>query len=577
MLQRLLDSTTLRQQITWIAGLICLAVVAVTTIGSTILARHQEYRDAERGLEFVARSFADQLDQEMAERLREIRRLAELGPMRDVWRGAPDELRAVLHGLQRTLPAYVWIGFAEPGGRVRVATRRLLEGVDVSERPWFASGLRDASAQDVHEARLLESLLAPNPDGSPFRFVDVAVPVRDGSGATIGVLAAHLSWNWASQLRDEVLATRRPELEERILILDRAGRILLGGELGARPFGDAPRNGSRVREVGGEAVLGAFAATRGRGEYPGLGWTVVVERPLRVAMAPANQLTRLLMGLGFGAAIVGVAAFALFAARISRPIAQLTQALGRIGRDPSLTGIERLHGSREIMQLSAAMRSLLRRIGAAESEAKLAHDAAEAADAAARDAERRTMRLGDDLHAMQLLAETDGLTGLLNRRAFRPFATDAMNYFKRYGRTLCVLMVDIDHFKRINDGFGHAVGDEAIRTVGKVISQALRTTDKVARFGGEEFVVLLREIDLIDAEALAERIRESVRLTTIVHGEARLACTVSIGVSAAHADDVDIDQAIERADRALYAAKSAGRNRVATEEAALEVDMRQAA
>jgi diguanylate cyclase (GGDEF)-like protein len=178
---------------------------------------------------------------------------------------------------------------------------------------------------------------------------------------------------------------------------------------------------------------------------------------------------------------------------------------------------------------------------------------------------------------MQVLADTDALTGLLNRRAFLPLAGDAMSYFKRYRRTICILMIDIDHFKRVNDLYGHASGDVVIRQVGRIISEAIRTTDKVARFGGEEFVALLRETDLKGAAIFADRIRQTVANTVFEPEGQCLRATISIGMAEAEFTDGDIDHTIERADRALYAAKSGGRNCVRSFEASISPGLRVAA
>jgi PleD family two-component response regulator len=94
-----------------------------------------------------------------------------------------------------------------------------------------------------------------------------------------------------------------------------------------------------------------------------------------------------------------------------------------------------------------------------------------------KESEEKAMRFGADLHALRALADTDGLTGLLNRRAFLPFAEDVMSYFKRYQRPFAILMFDIDHFKRVNDTYGHAVGDEVIRAVGASIKEEIKTTE----------------------------------------------------------------------------------------------------
>jgi diguanylate cyclase (GGDEF)-like protein len=575
MFKRLADRISLRRQFSLLAGAIGLAIVGVTTLGSALLARGQATDMAQNALLQVARSMADRLDQDMAERLREIRNVGALEPLQPHWLENTGTLRNVLDTMQRTLPDYAWIGFADRDGRVHAATGGILEGASVTQRPWFIDGLRQAAVEDVHAAALLEAKLPPYSDGTPFRFVDVAVPVADASGEVVGVLGAHLSWRWADVVRREVLSSRRPELKENVVVLDRSGRVLLGSDAGATPYAAADlASGHFIVHSSEGNRLAAVAATRGRGDYPGLGWIVVALQPVDTALAGANRLTSMILLLGLGVALIGVVAIRWVAARLTQPLTQLTQAVDRIGREPNARMTRRVHGSPEVLHLSASVRSLLRRIGTAEADARLIEAEASHAVEAAED---RVRRLGADLHAMQVLADTDALTGLLNRRAFLPLANDAMSYFKRYRRSICILMIDIDHFKRVNDLYGHAAGDEVIRQVGRIIDDAIRTTDKVARFGGEEFVVLLRETDRKGATIFADRIRQVVANTVFEPEGACLRATISIGLTEAELTDGDIDHTIERADRALYAAKSGGRNCVRSLEASASPDLRAAA
>ncbi|MCJ2023985.1 GGDEF domain-containing protein [Methylobacterium sp. J-067] len=138
-------------------------------------------------------------------------------------------------------------------------------------------------------------------------------------------------------------------------------------------------------------------------------------------------------------------------------------------------------------------------------------------------------------------------------------------------------MIDIDHFKHINDLYGHATGDAVIRQVEQILREAVRTTDKVARFGGEEFVVLLRDTDLNGAAVLADQIRQTVANTVFEPEGKCLRATISIGIAETEFIDGDIDHTIERADRALYAAKSGGRNCVRSFEVTASQDLRAAA
>lgn len=155
------------------------------------------------------------------------------------------------------------------------------------------------------------------------------------------------------------------------------------------------------------------------------------------------------------------------------------------------------------------------------------------------------------------LAFSDCLTGLANRRALLCAATREMNRMRRTGRAACVLMVDIDHFKAINDDFGHAAGDAVLRLTAQTLCAQTRATDTVARWGGEEFVLLLPETDLVAAQVVAEKCRLAVQ----AQRQLPRAVTITLGVSLISPDET-IEIAIARADAALYQGKAGGRNRV---------------
>ncbi|MBD2256480.1 PleD family two-component system response regulator [Pseudanabaena sp. FACHB-2040] len=161
---------------------------------------------------------------------------------------------------------------------------------------------------------------------------------------------------------------------------------------------------------------------------------------------------------------------------------------------------------------------------------------------------------------MERLAKTDGLTGLLNRRYLFEAATQELSRAQRYGRAFSVLMVDIDHFKRINDTYGHPVGDVVIQTVASVLTEALREVDLIGRYGGEEFSIILPETPLQKATEVAERIREMINSLPIPAGSENLHITVSTGISGCEGGVQSIDEIFHQADKALYQAKSAGRN-----------------
>lgn len=163
---------------------------------------------------------------------------------------------------------------------------------------------------------------------------------------------------------------------------------------------------------------------------------------------------------------------------------------------------------------------------------------------------------------LELLASIDFLTGLPNRRHFHEAAELALQRCVRHQRPASVLMGDIDHFKRVNDSLGHAAGDAALRQTALIWRNGLRQIDLCGRIGGEEFVALLPETTLPEAQAVAERLRATVAHTPLFREDgSRFPLTISIGVAAIRPDET-LDRALARADKALYKAKTTGRDRV---------------
>ncbi len=179
------------------------------------------------------------------------------------------------------------------------------------------------------------------------------------------------------------------------------------------------------------------------------------------------------------------------------------------------------------------------------------------------DAHRKLARVNRELQTSQQqlrqLSMTDPLTGLANRRELMERLEQALERARRYGSVFSLIMADIDFFKQVNDSYGHDVGDQVIKAVATMMAGAVRTTDLVARIGGEEFVVLLQEADLQVAAQLAERLRQmtsELRFDAIAGG---IRC--SFGV-AQYAPEMPLQQLLKHADLALYTSKHAGRDRV---------------
>jgi len=165
-------------------------------------------------------------------------------------------------------------------------------------------------------------------------------------------------------------------------------------------------------------------------------------------------------------------------------------------------------------------------------------------------------------YRLQHLSQHDSLTGLLNRRAIENSLDKEAQRLQRFGETYSVMLVDIDHFKRINDNLGHAAGDEVLRAVAALLKDHAREVDRVARYGGEEFCVLLPHTDHEGALQAAERLRSAVHRTDIPWQDEQICVTISTGLATAQDPDEPLHALLKRADDALYRAKTEGRNRV---------------
>ena len=168
---------------------------------------------------------------------------------------------------------------------------------------------------------------------------------------------------------------------------------------------------------------------------------------------------------------------------------------------------------------------------------------------------------------LEQLSITDGLTNLYNHRHFQDELCRAFEESARYGRPLSLAMADIDFFKKVNDSYGHAVGDEVLKAVARMFKESSRSTDLVARYGGEEFAMMMPETDLDSAIAFAEKLRALVESTPVPTQSGPLKVTVSVGVATVpHPNIHAAKELIVSSDNALYRAKDAGRNRVNAEE-----------
>jgi diguanylate cyclase (GGDEF)-like protein len=209
----------------------------------------------------------------------------------------------------------------------------------------------------------------------------------------------------------------------------------------------------------------------------------------------------------------------------------------------------------DTVQEGRPVMSILRQFAEVKHKLSLAQDEIELrkkAEAALRESREK----------LEKMATTDDLTGLANRRQFRALAKRELARIKRSGGQLCLIAIDLDGFKRVNDTYGHDMGDQVLRLVADIGRRSIREVDLMGRMGGEEFALLLPQTGLDAALVVAERFRQNLADTGLETDKGRIEITLSAGVASTLGLIDDLDDLLQLADRALYAAKSAGRNTV---------------
>jgi two-component system, cell cycle sensor histidine kinase and response regulator CckA len=324
--------------------------ILLSTILSLIvghISRTQLEAQIQRSLFKLAQQVADQLDQGMFERYRDIRSLAALEALQLI-NYPPLQQRRFLEEQQQSYPAYAWIGITDTQGKVIAATQGNLEGKNVADRPWFQNSIAQSSVGDVHEAKLLAKLI-PNPTGEPIRFVDLAAPIQNQQGNFQGVLGAHLSWNWAKDVKTSIETSVANESIE-VLILGRDHTVLLGN----------PALQGQILNINDpSAYKTALAKTQGYRNYPGLGWSVLVRQPTDIALAPARSLQWQVFLYGTGIGLL----FALWSwfrsRRIVQPLQQLTTVADQISQGDRQRQMPYLDRQDEIARLAHAFDHML--------------------------------------------------------------------------------------------------------------------------------------------------------------------------------------------------------------------------
>lgn len=506
----------------------------------------------------VARVVASNLQ----EREREIKLLAKSAHLTN---NSSDlrEFSQQINAIQQSYPFYAWVGFANTQGVVESAASDLLVGKNVSSRPWFSGGKTGPFIGDLHDAVLLAKLLGAEDQSNPLRFIDFAAPVIDAKGELKGVVATHVHWNWMQNIVDGFLAKALKNDGVSVFVIDKSNKIISPLDaIGSveppnitkttTPFQRAFWNDG-VEYIYAFADIDSIAATN-------LNWRVVTRQPANFVGNAVRELTIVVIQVSAISLLVLFAISYWIARQISLPLEQLSHYADEVRTADEKVSWEVNSSVPELVVLSHSIQGMTERLF--DVQDKLARTNIELEQTVEeRTAELRAANKELELRANELnvLARIDQLTSIANRRAADEELTRLWNLFRRNFNVYSVILIDIDHFKRINDNYGHDVGDLTLQALAKILTSNSREVDTVARFGGEEFIVCLPDTDIIGAQHFAEKLCRSVAAQNFPEVGS---VTISGGVASVLKQDANSLEIISRADVALYEAKNLGRNQI---------------
>lgn len=540
----IISSISLRSRfIALIATLVFTTTLLLAWVASRQTAQQME-ADIGNATSEAAYQMVDKLDRSMDARIKEVKLILGIQALTSDTR--VEVLREQLERLQDNYNVVSWIGFTDPQGTVQAATGGILEGVSIAHRPVFLEGQQQLWIGDVHEAVLLAQLL-PNPSGEALKFVDIATPVYSPDGEFQGVLAVHLSWEWAEYVQETMFSPSSHQYDAEMLLLAAEGTVLLGPEdlmgqsldsLQHLPATDATAPSWAIETwPNGERYVTGYARSLGHEDFPGLGWLAVSRKPAVTAFAPIDKLQRAIMGMGFLLAVLFAVIGWVIASRMVAPLTRLSRAADLVHDGADAETIPMENGYPELERLSTSMRNMVGRL----------------------------LEQHNTINRLEDLANTDPLTGLPNRAFLNQYLLLAIPEAERNQLSMTVIFIDLDGFKQVNDELGHHAGDLLLIEITQRLKNALRSGDIVARLGGDEFVMVLKTkpeyLETLTHE-ISRRLLSAVAQPILLPENQRAHVGCSLGAAWWPQHDHNINSVIQLADTALYAAKSQGKHQL---------------
>jgi diguanylate cyclase (GGDEF)-like protein/PAS domain S-box-containing protein len=346
------------------------ATVVVTMLALLILVDHfatgYAKQQAYERLQQLSWQMRDSLDRGMSRTIDQTRVLADLNTVRDAIN--PDDIRQIFDNLQNKFSDYAWIGLTDPSGVVFVSTGSLLEGVDVSQRPWFINGRGQLFTGDYHSALLLEKKL-PEIEGN-WRFVDISLPVRRSNGEYRGVLGIHLSWEWARGIANALLIPSDRQYQVEVIVVRDDGMIILGPDyLQETKIITSSLNMARSGKAGaisekwpdGRRYLTGYAQTGVNATDSSLKWSVLIRQPEEVALATFHDLQQQILMVGGGIGLLLAIVAVGLTRRLAKPLDDLSAAIMRQNDDGMIDAIPILDGYHEVHLLSMTLADMVAR------------------------------------------------------------------------------------------------------------------------------------------------------------------------------------------------------------------------